>query len=308
MRFSIKRDNDRHFWFSSPRKSLESLIEKNSWNWLKRRAKTPDRPPLNSQTTIVVEEDSPPQTVQDSSVVEPVAIIKSTKTFASDSKCVFDSKQVFTSNLFTPRKHNHIKRSGKITPEFPARPFRRGATSPTDFSSSWNSLSLRLPPTPSTPPSEPSIQEINSNTCQSTTLVTVEQSVNSIIQKLSLDPVLKSRITCKSRPNNRESKKISIKSFKHLPLIEEPLSSMSNLEVFEQDSHVRISKRAWTVSSSDPRNTVSWISWMTSSLTLNALSLPSLVIPSNLLSTHLRKSSSIIELSPLCGNERTHTS
>jgi hypothetical protein len=312
MKFSfIKREKaiDSRPWFSSSRKSsllsFESFLEKKSWNFFRQRQKTPNHPLVDSQATIIIEDQDPLDTnhpVEESRfIVEPVEIKKSkTCKFEGVNQDVPHIKEESRNNLFTPRQNSYRKRSGKISPEFPGRLYRRGATTPTDLCSSWNSLSLLHPPPPTTPPADSSIQvSKNSGLMPATSGTSVEQSVNSILEKLLLDPSLKPSLKFKS--NCKSNKKVQLKSLKHLPhYIEEPLSSMSNLEVFEQDLRKRSTKRAWTVSSSDPRNQFPWISWMSVSHTLNALALPTLVIPSNLSQTHLRKTSEhYIELSSL---------
>jgi hypothetical protein len=313
MKFSfIKREkvSESRLWFSSSRKSsllsFESFLEKKSWNFFKRRQKTPNHPLIDSQATIIMEDhdsgDNNLPVVESQVVVEPVEILKSkTCKFKGINQDVPHIKEEsHKNNLFTPRKNSYKKRSGKISPEFPIRGYRRGATTPTESSSSWNSLSLLRPPPPKTPPADCSIRVSKTRGLISSNGGTsVEQSVNSILEKLLLDPSLKPSLKFKTTCTS--NKKIQLKSLKHLPhYIEEPLSPMSNVEVFEQDLSRRSTKRAWTVSSSDPRNKFSWMSLMSVSHTLNALSLPSLVIPSNLSLTHLRKSSEHhIELSYL---------
>lgn len=309
------KDTDKRFWFSSSRKSsllsLESFLERKSWNFLKKRHKTPDHPPLDSQSTIIIEDSlerisldsKKPQVIELVSVVEPIEIPKSNSLLTaqgnSQSLHQSDTREESRKNVFTPRLGMKNKRSGKVTPEFRTRSFRRpGATTPTDFSTSWNSIPLRLPP-PLTPPLVSSSQELKSNTtaCDYKN-PSIKASVNSIFQKLLNDPSLKSRII--TRKITKTTKKITKASLKHLP-VNEPLSSCSNLEVFEQDLPRRSTKRAWTSSSADPRK--SSLSWISSSLTLNALSLPTLVIPSNLTLTHLRDfSEHNIELSSLGSN------
>lgn len=277
-------------------------MEKKSWNFLKRKHKTPtENQALNSQSTIIIEEQlenislisqNPSKSVPASNL-EPFEIQKSSyKPFAESYQRLRSDATIKQSevnlvspietpkNVFTPRLKSHSKRSGKISPEFLNSPLRRPIT-PTEFSGSWNSISLRPPPTPSIPPQVSNINVLNSTSIKSENddyiSKSIEQSVNEIIQKLLSDPAINSRISYKSKTSKSKTK-ISLNNLKHLPLYE-PLNFSSNVEVFEQDLMKRKTKRAWTSEPLDSTKHFSIFSWMSTSLTLNALSLPSVVVP-----------------------------
>lgn len=320
MKFSFTKWNktsegsDRRFWLSSSRRSslatFESIMEKKSWNFLRRKQKTPaQHQGLDSQSTIIIEEQienislvsNKPSNSESMSNLEPFEIHKSSyKSLADSYKRLRSDATIKQSelnlvsplespesvkNVFTPRLKSHCKRSGKISPEFLNSPFRRPIT-PTEFSGSWNSISLRPPPSPSLPPQLSNIQVLNSkciepdndnHTSKSIEHKSIEQSVNAIFQKLINDPTINVKQSYKSKTTKSKSK-ISFKNLKHLPFYE-PLNFSSNVEVFEQDLLKRKTKRAWTSEPLESTKHFSIFSWMSTSKTLNALSLPSVVVP-----------------------------
>ena len=313
MKFKLKKwkhdESDKKLWFTSSRvssmMSFESITEKKKWNFSflkKQKTNNITSKQIESQSTIILEDEG--TTLQN--YIEPVEI---QKTLKSTPELLENLSQITIKqselnllespceiplgrNLFTPKfkgiRYFHSRQSGKISPEYLIRENHnsRRPWSPTDLDSGiWNSLSLQIPPSPVLLPE--TIQSQNQIYIKpQVSNRSIKQTVNSIFQKLLSDPSIKSRISKKPSIQSLDKPRIPLNNIKHLPNnLNEPLTESSNIEVFEQEMISRIRRRntrAWTSEPKESKSTSEWsiFSWMGApSLTLNALALPTLVIP-----------------------------